>query len=127
MKTFGKILLTGALALGSFTVMNINTPEAHADGASEYCCYISGPSETVNNFTVQLHATEYGFGQNVIARVTNDKAGDVNYRVTLEKQYATGWGREIWDDGTYHYKVEVANADGSVDTIYTASITVTGR
>ncbi len=90
-KTFGKILFIGALSLGSFTVMNINTPEALADGASEYCRYISDPSEKVNNFTVQLHATEYGFGQNVIARVTNDKAGDVNYRVTLEKQYATGW------------------------------------
>lgn len=35
MKAFGKVLLTGALSLGGFTVMNINTPEAHADGASE--------------------------------------------------------------------------------------------
>ncbi|WP_176523483.1 hypothetical protein [Bacillus thuringiensis] len=33
MKTFGKVILTGALALGGLTVMNINTPEAHADGA----------------------------------------------------------------------------------------------
>ncbi|EJV56369.1 hypothetical protein BWGOE3_34290 [Bacillus mycoides] len=152
MKTFGKVLLTGALALGGFTAMNINTSKAHADGASEYCRYICGPSETVNNFTIQLHATEYGFGQNVIAKVTNDRAESVNYKVSIEKQYETGWdyyetwfnwnsmlpagtneeivtfsgnGEDIWDAGTFRYKVEVTNADSSVDTIYTAPMTIT--
>lgn len=85
MKTFGKVILAGALALGDFTVININTPEAHADGASEFCRYICGPSETSNGFTIQLHATEYSFGQNMIAKVTNDRAEDVRYRVTIEK------------------------------------------
>ncbi|PFF30028.1 hypothetical protein CN327_24950 [Bacillus cereus] len=154
MKTFGKVLLTGALALGGFTVMNINTLEAHADGASEYCRYICGPSETVNGFKIQLHASEYSFGQNMIARVTNDRAESVHYRVTIEKKWATGWnyydadfrfgselpagtneefdastgwGGAISENGTYRYKVEITNADGSVDTIYTAAMTLTGR
>lgn len=72
MKTFVKVLKTEVLALGGLTVMNIDTPKAHADGASEFCRYIYGPSETVNGSTVQLHATEYRFRQNVIAKVTND-------------------------------------------------------
>ncbi|PFB95280.1 hypothetical protein [Bacillus thuringiensis] len=154
MKTFGKVILTGALALGGFTVMSINTPEAHADGASEFCRYICGPSETLNGFTIQLHATEYSFGQNMIAKVTNDRSEDVHYRVTIEKQSAsgwgyydadfrfgselpagtneelyntTGWGGAISENGTYRYKVEITNADGSIDTIYTASMTLTGR
>ena len=50
-KAFGKVLLTGALALGGLTAMNIDTPKAHADGASEFCRYICGPSETLNGFT----------------------------------------------------------------------------
>ncbi|HEE9033899.1 TPA: hypothetical protein R2I11_004210 [Bacillus cereus] len=127
MKTFGKVILTGALALGGFTVMNINTPEAHADGASEFCRYICGPSETLNGFTIQLHATEYSFGQNMIAKVTNDRAEDMRYRVTIEKQWANGWGGAISENGTYRYKVEITNADGSIDTIYTASMTLAGR
>lgn len=43
MKAFGKVLLTGALALGGLTAMNIDTPKANADGASEFCRYICGP------------------------------------------------------------------------------------
>ncbi|MDZ4443512.1 hypothetical protein ORM30_24120 [Bacillus cereus] len=154
METFGKVILAGALALGGFTVMNINTPEAHAEGASEFCRYICGPSKTLNDFTIQLHGTEYSFGQNMIAKVTNDRAEDVRYRVTIEKQWAsgwgyydadfrfgselpagtneelyntTGWGGAISEDGTYRYKVEITNADGPIDTIYTASMTLTGR
>lgn len=155
MKTFGKVLLTGALALGGFTVMNIDTPKAHADGASEFCLYICGPSETVNGVTVQVHATEYRFGQNVIARITNDRTEDIHYNVSIEKKYGdswgeydtffnwknqwvpagsndeistfTGYGEDIGDNGTYRYKVEIVSADGSVDTIYTAGMTVTGR
>lgn len=76
MKTFSKVLLTGALALGGLTAMNIDTPKAHADGASEFCRYICGPSETLNGVTVQVHATEYSFGQNVIARITNGQSHD---------------------------------------------------
>ena len=41
MKTFGKVLLTGALALGGLTVMNIETPKAHAD-EWDGCHYICG-------------------------------------------------------------------------------------
>ncbi|MFV1457963.1 hypothetical protein VJ282_36020, partial [Bacillus mycoides] len=84
MKTFGKVLLTGALALGGLTAMNIDTPKAHADGASEFCRYICGPSETLNGVTVQVHATEYSFGQNVIARITNERAEDIHYNVSIE-------------------------------------------
>ncbi|HDX9590866.1 TPA: hypothetical protein ROX98_003929 [Bacillus pseudomycoides] len=148
MKTFGKVLLAGTLALGGLTAMNIDTSKASAD---EYCRYICGPSETLNNFTIQLHATEYHFGQNVIAKVTNDKADDVHYKASIEKQYATGWdyyetdfnwgsmlpagtneeivafsgnGESIWGIGTFRFKIEVENADGSIDTIYTAPITL---
>ncbi|MFK4011843.1 hypothetical protein [Bacillus cereus] len=127
METFGKVILAGALALGGFTVMNINTPEAHADRASEFCRYICGPSKTLNDFTIQLHATEYSFRQNMIAKVTNNRAEDVRYRVTIEKQWASGWGGAISENGTYRYKVEITNADGPIDTIYTASMTLTGR
>ncbi|MBJ8055701.1 hypothetical protein JDS87_28260 [Bacillus cereus] len=151
MKKFGKVLLAGTLALGGFTVMNINTPEAHADGASEFCRYICGPSETLNGFTIQLHATEYSFGQNMIAKITNDRAEDVYYRVSIEKKWATGWGYydsdfiygselpagtneelsnttgwggNLSENGTYRYKVDITNADGSIDTIYTAPMTL---
>ncbi|AMR05738.1 hypothetical protein [Bacillus thuringiensis] len=155
MKTFGKASLTGALALGGFTVMNIKTPEAHADGASEFCRYICVPSETVNSVTVQLHATEYRFGQNVIAKVTNNRSEDIHYNVSIKKKYGDSWGEyetffnwknqwvpaggndeiitfsgydeNIWDTGTFRYKVEIVSADGSLDTIYTAAMTVTGR
>ena len=68
-KTFGKVLLTGALALGGLTAMNIDTPKAHADGASEFCRYICGPSETVNGVTVQVHSTQVTFGNSVIAKL----------------------------------------------------------
>lgn len=37
MKTFSKVVLAGTLALGSLAAMNVKTPKAHADGASEYC------------------------------------------------------------------------------------------
>ncbi|MCW9134709.1 hypothetical protein OF830_28590 [Bacillus paramycoides] len=148
MKTFGKVLLAGTLALGGLTAMNIDTSKASAD---ESCRYICGPSETLNNFTIQLHATEYRFGQNVIAKVTNDKADDVQYKASIEKQYATGWGyyetdfnwgsmlpagtneeivafsgngESIWGTGTFRFKIEVENANGSIDTIYTAPITL---
>ncbi|TFZ11835.1 hypothetical protein [Bacillus cereus] len=154
MKAFSKILLTGALALGGLTVMNIETPKAHAD-EWDGCHYICGPGETVNGVTVQVHATEYSFGQNVIARITNKRAEDIHYNVSIEKKYGdnwgeydtffhwqnqwvpagsndenstfTGYGENISDNGTYRYKVEVVSADGSVDTIYTAGMTVTGR
>ena len=39
----------------------------------------------------------------------------------------TGYGDDIYEDGTYRYKVEIKDADGSIDTIYTAGMTVTGR
>ncbi|MDA2298192.1 MULTISPECIES: hypothetical protein [Bacillus] len=154
MKAFSKVLLTGALALGGLTVMNIETPKAHAD-EWDGCHYICGPGETVNGVTVQVHATEYSFGQNVIARITNKRAEDIHYNVSIEKKYGdnwgeydtffhwqnqwvpagsndeistfTGYGENISDNGTYRYKVEVVSADGSVDTIYTAGMTVTGR
>ena len=45
MKTFGKVLLTGALALGGLTVMNIETPKAHADewdGCHYICAFRNG-------------------------------------------------------------------------------------
>lgn len=114
-----------------------------------------GPSETVNGVTVQLNATEYRFGQNVIAKVTNDRAEDIHYNVSIEKKYGDNWGEyetffnwknqwvpagrndkiitfsgydeNIWDTGTFRYKVEIVSADGSLDTIYTAAMTVTGR
>ncbi|ABY44202.1 MULTISPECIES: hypothetical protein [Bacillus] len=152
MKKLATIALTVALALGGLTVMNINTPEAQA---SEDCHYICGPSETVNGVTVQVHATEYTFGGNVIARITNNRAEDIHYNVSIEKKYGdnwgeydtffhwqnqwvpagandeistfTGYGENIYDNGTYRYKVEIVSADGSVDTIYTAAMTVTGR
>ncbi|MGN4256015.1 hypothetical protein ACTFO4_20665 [Bacillus cereus group sp. MYBKT14-1] len=154
MKAFSKVLLTGALALGGLTVMNIETPKAHAN-EWDGCHYICGPGETVNGVTVQVHATEYSFGQNVIARITNKRAEDIHYNVSIEKKYGdnwgeydtffhwqnqwvpagsndeistfTGYGENISDNGTYRYKVEVVSADGSVDTIYTAGMTVTGR
>lgn len=92
MKTFGKVLLTGALALGGLTAMNIDTPKAHADGASEFCRYICGPSETVNGVTVQVHSTQVTFGNSVIARITNDRAEEIHYNVSLEKKYGDRWG-----------------------------------
>ncbi|MEI4802796.1 hypothetical protein WAZ07_16035 [Bacillus sp. FJAT-51639] len=146
MKTFGKVLLAGTLALGGLTVMNLETLKAHAD---ENCRYICGPSETVNNFTIQLHATEHHMGQNIIVKTTNDKAYDVHYKASIEKQYATGWGyydadfnwgsmlpagtneeiivstgngESISETGTFRVKIEVTNVDGSIDTIYTAPV-----
>jgi len=153
-KTFGKVLLTGALALGGLTVMNIETPKAHAD-EWDGCHYICGPGETVNGVTVQVHSTQVTFGNSVIARITNDRAEEIHYNVSLEKKYGdrwgefetnfrwqnqwvpagsndeiatfTGYGDDIYEDGTYRYKVEIKGADGSIDTIYTAGMTVTGR
>ncbi|AJA18781.1 TPA: hypothetical protein ACR3Z0_003209 [Bacillus thuringiensis] len=122
MKTFCKVLLTGALALGGLTVMNIDTPKAHAD-EWDGCHYICGPGETVNGVTVQVHSTQVTFGNSVIARITNDRAEEIHYNVSLEKKY----GDDIYEDGTYRYKVEIKGADGSIDTIYTAGMTVTGR
>ena len=154
MKTFGKILLTGALALGGLTVMNVETPKAQAEGASEFCRYICGPKETLNNFTIQLSDTEYRMGQNIILRATNDNTYDVTYKATVEKQYATGWGYvetdfnyqsilpagtnedfNAWtfdgnsagnlnEAGTYRMKIEVTHADGKTDTVYTAPLTL---
>ena len=72
--------------------MNINTPEAQA---SEDCHYICGPSETVNGVTVQVHATEYTFGGNVIARITNNRAEDIHYNVSIEKKYGDNWENMI--------------------------------
>ncbi|QWG31098.1 hypothetical protein EXW58_26965 (plasmid) [Bacillus mycoides] len=154
MKKLATIALTGALALGGLTVMNLDTPKAHADEANE-CRYICGPSETVNGVTVQVHSTEVTFGNSTIARITNNRAEDIHYNVTLEKKRGdswgefetnfhwqnqwvpagsndeistfTGYGDDIYDNGTYRYKVEIVSADGSVDTIYTAGMTVTGR
>ena len=67
-KTFGKVLLTGALALGGLTVMNIETPKAHAD-EWDGCHYICGHGETVNGVTVQVHSTQVTFGNSVIAKL----------------------------------------------------------
>ena len=91
MKTFGKVLLTGALALGGLTVMNIETPKAHAD-EWDGCHYICGPGETVNGVTVQVHSTQVTFGNSVIARITNDRAEEIHYNVSLEKKYGDRWG-----------------------------------
>ncbi|MGE6617518.1 hypothetical protein [Bacillus mycoides] len=153
MKTFGKVLLAGTLALGGLTAMNVETPKAQADGASEFCRYICGPKETLNNFTIQLSNTEYKMGQNIILRATNDNAYDVHYQASVEKQYDTGWdyydadfrygsllpagtnvyenfdaetgnGGAISEPGTYRMKIEVTHADGHVDTMYTAPITL---
>ena len=68
MKTFSKVLLTGALALGGLTAMNIETPKAHAD-EWDGCHYICGPGETVNGVTVQVHSTQVTFGNSVIAKL----------------------------------------------------------
>ena len=87
MKTFGKVLLTGALALGGLTVMNIETPKAHAD-EWDGCHYICGPGETVNGVTVQVHSTQVTFGNSVIARITNDRAEEIHYNVSLERNMA---------------------------------------
>lgn len=153
MKTFSKVVLAGTLALGSLAAMNVETPKAHADGVSEYCRYICGPKETLNNFTIQLSDTKYRLGQNIILRATNDNAYDVHYTASFEKQYNTGWGyydadfryssllpagTNVYEDlnaetgnggaisepGTYRMKVEVTHADGRVDTMYTAPITL---
>ncbi|MBJ8031862.1 hypothetical protein [Bacillus cereus group sp. N21] len=148
MKTFGKVLLAGTLALGGLTAMNIDTSKASAD---EYCRYICGPSETLNSFTIQLHDTEHRMGQNIIVKATNDRAYDVHYKASIEKQYATDWGyydadfnwgsmlpagtneeiivstgngESISETGIFRVKVEVTNADGSIDTMYTAPITL---
>ena len=87
MKTFSKVLLTGALALGGLTVMNIETPKAHAD-EWDGCHYICGPGETVNGVTVQVHSTQVTFGNSVIARITNDRAEEIHYNVSLERNMA---------------------------------------
>ncbi|MGG0758016.1 hypothetical protein [Bacillus paramycoides] len=148
MKKFGKVLLAGTLALGGLAAMNIDTSKASAD---EYCRYICGPSETLNSFTIQLHATEHRMGQNIIVKATNDRAYDIHYKASIEKQYATGWGyydadfnwgsmlpagtneeiivstdngESISETGTFRVKVEVTNVDGSIDTMYTAPITL---
>lgn len=47
---FKSVALAGALAIGGVTLMNLETPKTHAD---ENCRYICGPSETLNNFTIQ--------------------------------------------------------------------------
>lgn len=70
MKIFSKVLLAGTLALGGLAAMNVETPKIHADEASEYCRYICGPKETLNNFTIQLSDTKYRLGQNIILRAT---------------------------------------------------------
>ncbi|AKR12593.1 hypothetical protein AC241_28035 (plasmid) [Bacillus thuringiensis] len=155
MKKLATIALTGALALGGLTVINLDTPKAHADEFNEGCHYICGPSETVNGVTVQVHSTQVTFGNSTIARITNNRAEDIYYNVSLEKKYGdswgefetsfhwqnqwvpagsndeistfTGYGQNIYDTGTYRYKVEVVSADDSVETIYTAGMTVTGR
>lgn len=44
--------------------------------------------------------------------------------VQLKNQSLSDNGEDIWDAGTFRYKVEVTNADGSVDTIYIAPITL---
>lgn len=90
MKAFSKVLLTGALALGVLTVMNIETPKAHAD-EWDGCHYICGPGETVNGVTVQVHSTQVTFGNSVIARITNDRAEEIHYNVSLEKKYGDRW------------------------------------
>ncbi|PIE92142.1 hypothetical protein CO726_28185 [Bacillus fungorum] len=69
--------------------MNLETPKAHADENYRYIC---GPSVMLNNFTIQLHATQLYMGQNLIVKATNDKDYDVYYKAFIEKQYATGWG-----------------------------------
>lgn len=129
--------------------MKLETPKAHAD---ENCRYICGPSKTLNNFTIQLHATQHYMGQNIIVKTTNDKNYDVHYKVSIEKQYATGWGyydadfnwgsmlpagtneeiivstgngESIIETGTFRMKVEVENAAGSIDTMYTALVKIT--
>ncbi|PFJ19184.1 hypothetical protein COD67_05120 [Bacillus cereus] len=138
MRTFCEILLTGILALGGLTVMNVETPKAQAD---EYCRYMCGPKETLNNFTIQISATKYTMGQSFILRATNDNTYDVRYKATVEKQYATGWEYvetdlnyqsllpagtnedfDVWTwngnnghlngEGTYRMKIEVTHADG---------------
>lgn len=148
MKTFGKVLLAGTLAFGGLTVMNINTPKAHAD---EYCKYMCGPSATLDNFTIQLSSDSYNMGQSFILRATNDNVYDVTYKATIEKKYTTGWnyydadfhyqsllpagtneefdvwtgdGGAISESGTYRMKIEVTHADSHVDTMYTAPITL---
>ncbi|MFJ8415022.1 hypothetical protein [Bacillus paramycoides] len=154
MKKLATIALTGALALSGLTVMNIDTPKAHADDW-DGCHYICGPGETVNGVTVKIHSTQVTFGNSTIARITNERAEDIHYNVSIEKKYGDNWGyydssfnwKNQWvpaggydeistftgpgdyigDTGTYRYKVEVVSADGSVDTIYTAGMTVTGR
>ncbi|PEM58076.1 hypothetical protein [Bacillus wiedmannii] len=153
MKKFGKLLLAGTLALGSLTAMNLETPTAQADRASEYCRYICGPKETLNKFTIQLSDTKYKLGQNIILRATNDNAYDVHYTTSFEKQYDSGWdyydadfrygsllpaGTNVYEDfdattgnggaislpGTYRMKIVVIHADGHVDTMYTVPITL---
>ncbi len=107
MKAFSKVLLTGALALGGLTVMNIETPKAHAD-EWDGCHYICGPGETVNGVTVQVHATEYSFGQNVIARITNKRAEDIHYNVSIEKKYGDNWGEY---DTFFHWQNQWAQLE----------------
>ncbi|WP_342719916.1 hypothetical protein AAG068_28555 (plasmid) [Bacillus paramycoides] len=146
MKTFSKVVLAGILALGSLAAMNVETPKAHADGASEYCRYICDPKETLNNFTIQLSDTTYRLGQNIILRAINDNAYDVHYTASFEKHYDTGWdyydadfhygsllvaGTNLYEDfdtktgnnraisepGTYRMKIEVTHADGHFDIL----------
>jgi hypothetical protein len=153
MKIFSKVLLAGTLALGGLAAMNVENLKIHADEASEYCRYICGPKETLNNFTIQLSDTKYRLGQNIILRATNDNPYDVHYTASFEKHYDTGWdyydadfhygsllpaGTNVYEDfdaatgnggaisepGTYRMKIEVTYADGHIDTMYTAPITL---
>ena len=48
--------------------------------------------ETVNGVTVQVHSTQVTFGNSVIARITNDRAEEIHYNVSLEKKYGDRWG-----------------------------------
>ncbi|MDM5259390.1 hypothetical protein [Bacillus toyonensis] len=154
MKKLATIALTGALALGGLTVMNLDTPKAQAE-EWDGCHYICGPGETVNDVTVKIHSTQVTFGNSLIARITNDRAEEIHYNVSIEKKNGDSWGEfetnfkwnnqwvpagsydeistftgngdDVYENGTYRYKVEVVSADGSIDTIYTAGMTVTGR
>lgn len=111
------------------------------------------PKETLNNFTIQLSDTKYRLGQNIILRATNDNPYDVHYTASFENTmilvgiimtliftmvhyyqleqmymkiliFATGNGGAISEPGTYRMKIEVTYADGHIDTMYTAPITL---
>ncbi|EJR72180.1 hypothetical protein IK7_06006 [Bacillus cereus VD156] len=91
-------------------------------------------------------------GQNIIVKATNDKDYDVQYKASIEKKYATGWdyydadfnwssmlpagtneeiivstgnGESIAETGTFRMKVEIENAAGSIDKMYTVPVKIT--